>query len=113
MLIHKLAIMGIPEPCSVLEQATVLRHPQPSSVLIYCPEQAGTLRLYLPTPLSHAERVKTRVICSSQPASTMPGMLPDRGKNFSLARQVRGMARLEHSLSLAALCSTQISSDQD
>lgn len=50
MLIHKLAVTYVPEPCSLLEQATMLRLSQPCSVLLHCPEQPGSFRLCVPTP---------------------------------------------------------------
>lgn len=50
MLLHKLAVMYAPGPCSLLEQATTVRLTQPRPVLLHCPEQPGTLRSCFPTP---------------------------------------------------------------
>jgi len=50
MLMHKLAVTYVPEPCSLLEQATMARLPQPCSVLLHCPKQPETLRSFFPTP---------------------------------------------------------------
>lgn len=79
------------------------RLPQPRSVLLHCPEQLGTLRSRLPTPTHLLVALKVwrpewcYVLCSSKPsASTMPGHALCQREGVSLARQIRGTARLRH-----------------
>lgn len=100
MLSHKSAVMYVPEPCSLLEQATMVRLPQSHSVLLHCPEQPGSWSCF-PTSTHLLATLKVwrpescYVLCSSKPsASTMPGRALCQGEGLSLARWVRGMASL-------------------